>query len=347
MPASLWPCHAETTMVRTRLTLTLVLAILAGCGGSERPPPGPPAAPLHVEASPGDGMVTLRWDPASGADSYVVYWSNASGVSRSNGTPLPSQELILNHEGLENGVTYFYVVTAVNEAGESAESTEVFATPLPSHYPLAVAKQGSGAGTVVSSPAAIDCGDTCSFSVPRDTSITLTASPDATSTFDGWSGDCSGTDPCTVTMDAARSVTATFTRITHGLTVSRTGTGGGAVTSSPAGIDCGATCSTTFDAATVVTLTATPDATSDFTGWSGACAGASATCTVTMDAALSVTATFTRITHALGVSRTAGGTVSSSPSGIDCGSTCSASFDAGTVVTLTASPAAGATFAGW
>lgn len=55
----------------------------------------------------------------------------------------------------------------------------------------------------------------------------------------------------------------------HLLTVSKGGTGGGSVTSAPAGVDCGSTCSTTFDAGTAVTLTATAATGSSFTGWGG------------------------------------------------------------------------------
>ena len=77
------------------------------------------------------------------------------------------------------------------------------------------------------------------------------------------------------------------------LTVNKTGTGSGTVTSNPAGIDCGSTCSADFTPNTVVTLTATPTAGSLFSGWSGACTGSANTCPVTMDAAKNVTATFT------------------------------------------------------
>jgi hypothetical protein len=76
------------------------------------------------------------------------------------------------------------------------------------------------------------------------------------------------------------------------LTVNKTGSGQGTVTSSPSGIDCGPTCSADFTSGAVVTLTPTPATGSTFAGWSGACSG-TGTCTVTMDADKTVTATFT------------------------------------------------------
>jgi hypothetical protein len=275
-------------MRRSRLGAAAWLLLAAACGGSDQ---SPPAAPVGVEAIPGDGMVSLQWEPVPDADGYEVYWSTASGVTRETGTAIHAAGSSAVHDGLENGTTYHYVVTASNRGGESPESAEVSATPLPSHYPLAAAREGTGGGTVASDPAAIDCGDTCSASLPSGTVVTLTATPDATSAFDGWSGDCTGTAGCTVTMTAARAVTATFSRITHLLTVSLDGTGDGAVVSEPAGIDCGATCTADYDAGTVVALAAAPDATSTFAGWSGACTG-TGPCTVTMDGARSVVASF-------------------------------------------------------
>jgi hypothetical protein len=341
------PLHGDT-MGRSRLGAVAgwLLLTAAACGGPES---SPPAAPLGVEATPGDGLVSLHWEPVAGADSYDVYWSTASGVTRATGTAIPATGPSTVHQGLENGTTYHYVVTASNRDGESTESAEVSATPLPSHYPLAAVRAGTGGGTVASDPAAIDCGATCSASVPTGTVVTLTATPDATSTFEGWSGACTGAGTCAVTMDGARTVTATFTRITYALAVERAGTGGGAVASDPAGIDCGATCEAVLDAGTEVTLTATPDPTSTFAGWSGGGCSGDLTCTVTMDGARSVTATFTRITYALAVERdgTGGGTVASDPAGIDCGTSCDAVLEIGTVVTLTATPDPTSTFAGW
>jgi hypothetical protein len=75
---------------------------------------------------------------------------------------------------------------------------------------LTVSKAGTGSGTVTSSPAGIDCGSTCSASFNSGTVVTLTASPTGGSSFGGWSGACTGTGSCQVTMNQAQSVTATF-----------------------------------------------------------------------------------------------------------------------------------------
>src|SRR5205807_3266126 len=97
---------------------------------------------------------------------------------------------------------------------------------------------------------------------------------------------------------------------------------------------------------TMVTLTATPATGSTFTGWSGCDTASGTTCAVTMSAARSVTATFTLQRFTLTVNKTGiiGGTVTSSPPGINCGATCSASYGSGTMVTLTAIPAFGSLF---
>ncbi len=76
---------------------------------------------------------------------------------------------------------------------------------------LSVIKTGTGDGSVSSVPAGIDCGGDCSETYQTNTIVTLTATPDDGSAFDGWSGACSGTGECTVTMSQAKSVTAAFT----------------------------------------------------------------------------------------------------------------------------------------
>jgi len=177
----------------------------------------------------------------------------------------------------------------------------------------------------------------------------LEAVPDAGATFTGWSGACGGTGPCQLTLGSDDSVTAAFSQKSppqgsHRLTVAVNGSG--RVVSTPAGIDCGATCSSQFDAGTSVVLVAIPAAGWRFSGWIGDCAGAGQ-CSVLLGADAAVTASFERIRFSLTMRRTGSGTVRSRPAGIDCGPTCAASLDSGTTVTLTAEPDAGSRFLGW
>ena len=143
----------------------------------------------------------------------------------------------------------------------------------------------NGQGAIQSTPAGIDCGQVCAASFDEGTSVSLTAAPSSGFRFGGWGGACSGPGGCTVTMKAETQVWATFVAIPptqHALTVILTGTGSGTVSSQPKGIDCGGTCSATFDNGTGVTLTPAAAAGSEFGGWGGACTG-TAGCTVTMD----------------------------------------------------------------
>jgi fibronectin type 3 domain-containing protein len=88
-----------------------------------------PGAPTGVTASAGDGQVTISWSAVTGATSYNLYWSTSTGVTKSNGTKIAGVTSPYTHTGRTNGTAYFYVVTAVNAAGESAESAQVSATP--------------------------------------------------------------------------------------------------------------------------------------------------------------------------------------------------------------------------
>jgi hypothetical protein len=126
--------------------------------------------------------------------------------------------------------------------------------------------------------------------------VTLAVTADPGSQFAGWSGACGGKGNCIVTMDAAKSVTATFTLInppsTFTLTVTKSGQGAVVSTTPPSpSINCGGACSADYPSGTLVTLTATPSAGWIFAGWGGACSG-TGQCSVTMDAVKGVTAAF-------------------------------------------------------
>ena len=219
---------------------------------------------------------------------------------------------------------------------------------------LTVSLSGNGAGVVTSNPGGINCGTACSTTATSGTVVSLTATPDSGSDFVGWGGACSGTGVCNLTLTAATNVTANFAARQKPnvlLSLNRSGNGTGIVTSSPSGINCGTVCSANAASGTVVSLTATPDSGSDFVGWGGACSG-TGVCNLTLTAATNVTVNFAaRQTPdvLLSINRSGNGTgiVTSNPSGINCGTVCSATGASGIAVTLTATPDSGSDFVGW
>jgi List-Bact-rpt repeat protein len=165
---------------------------------------------------------------------------------------------------------------------------------------LTVTKAGNGGGTVADSSRAINCGATCSAEFTRTVSdpiVALTATPDANSTFAGWSDGCTGSaNPCMATLDAATSVTAQFSPVQETLTVRFSGLGSqtASIASSPAGISCsGASCTNTapFDIGSKVTLTVTQGA-GAIIAWS-ASGCSDTTCSITMSQATTVNVTTT------------------------------------------------------
>jgi hypothetical protein len=77
---------------------------------------------------------------------------------------------------------------------------------------LTVAKGGTGAGTVTSSPAGISCGTACQHKFQSGTVVTLAEKSASGSRFAGWSGACKGTGPCKTTLNGNSNVGATFTK---------------------------------------------------------------------------------------------------------------------------------------
>ena len=88
-----------------------------------------PSAPAVLTATPGNGQVALSWSASSGATSYNVKRATVSGGPYTT-IASPSSTSYTN-SGLTNGTTYYYVVSAVNSAGESGNSSQVSATPQP------------------------------------------------------------------------------------------------------------------------------------------------------------------------------------------------------------------------
>jgi hypothetical protein len=322
---------------------------------------GTPDAPTSVSAIPGAGQATVSWN-APGFDGGLPITGYevtryVGGVAQGTiGVGVVTGATIV---GLTGGTTYTFRVAARNALGlgpQSAESNPV--TPTVRRYLLAVGHSGGGNGTTKSNIGGIDCGATCSAEFDEGTVVTLTATPAADSVFTGWTGACTGTSTCMVTMDGFRQTDAVFSLTPGGprtLAVTRTGAGTGtiAISSSAGTTECSSSCSRDFPDGTVVTLTATAAAGSTFAGWSGDCFGAGA-CTLTMDRYHYAAAAFALIPgtpKTLTVNRTGsgGGSVVFVYSGgfTDCFSTCTRDFPNGTQVTLAATAAGGSTFTGW
>jgi cellulose 1,4-beta-cellobiosidase len=99
---------------------------------------GVPAAPTGVKATAGDTTATITWNAVSGATSYSVYRGTAPGAERATAWKTGITSPTFTNTGLTDGTAYYYKVTAVNAAGESAKSAEVSVTP----------KSATGTGTV-------------------------------------------------------------------------------------------------------------------------------------------------------------------------------------------------------
>jgi hypothetical protein len=228
---------------------------------------------LQPNSAPGGststGTVTLS---ATGGAVVTLSSSNTAAATVPASVTVLSPSTTATFPVTTKAVTTSTTVTITATLGDNTQTATLTVNPPP-QFILSLSTVGSG--TITASPAPV------SGTYAAGTVVSLTATPASGSQFGGWSGACSGTGACSVTMDAAKSVTATFTLKQYALTVSTAGNGSGTV--SPSG--------GTYNHGTVVALTATPASGSQFGGWSGACSGTGA-CSVTMDAAKSVTATF-------------------------------------------------------
>ncbi len=168
----------------------LMLLLLPACGGTSGggtppPPPSIPATPTGVTATAGNAQVSLSWTASSGATSYHVKRSTTTGGPY---TQVAAPTAISDVDsGLANGTTYFYVVSALNSAGESGNSTEVSGAPvlpIPS-VPTGLTATAGDTQITLSWTASIDA---ASYNVKRSTvsggPFTTVASPTATSDTD-------------------------------------------------------------------------------------------------------------------------------------------------------------------
>lgn len=230
-------------------------------------------------------------------------------------------------------------------------------------------------GTITSFPSGINCTDSCSSSRLNGDQLTLTATPVGDSTFTGWSGGgCSGTGSCSVTISADVTVTASFSaaKIAVAPASESFGTAYAGISTIPRTIT---VTSSGMQGLIIGNLSFSGANVSDFTMPADNCSGHSlapaATCTVqVLFAPLSTGAKTASIlipsndpsapvfsvplngigalpTLTVSKSGVGGGTIASSPAGIDCGSACTATFALNATVELSVIPDLGYIFSGW
>ncbi len=161
-----------------------------------------------------DGATSVVWERRNDGVFYIAQVSTRPAGSGTFGAPVD-----LSAAGQSAGYPQLAVAvdgaaTVVWERDGPIYSRIQESTSGATMYSLTLTRSGAGSGSVSSSPAGIDCGLVCSYPFSLSSSVTLTATPAAGSTFTGWSGSgCSGTSTCTMTMLGARAVDAQFTKL--------------------------------------------------------------------------------------------------------------------------------------
>jgi len=327
-------------------------------------PPAP--RPDAVRVGPGGTATTLfpagtsllANDSDPNGDNLVVTTTPVSGPD--HGSLALQTDGTFSYTHADDGSTADQFVYEVCDDGTPVRcaTTTVFIEIAPET--MLVSVEISGSGSVVSSPAGIDCGTTCAatFFTGTDLPIDLFATPDAGYAFSGWDVDLSSADcldgRLTVAADASCTAVFVVPPPPNGdpidLSVTIAGTGSGTVTSAPEGISCPPDCSETFSFGTRVSLLPEPELDSTFEGFSGDgdCLDGeldgtgSADCTVTFELLPATRWTLTVLFEGDGA-----GDVTSAGGEIGCSDDCSALIGDGETVVLNARPADGSSFAGY
>lgn len=289
LPLNAW-AHVAATSDGTTLRLYVDGALRASAAGLIGPPDG---AELRLGTSGtchqyGQGFGG-RLDEAavharvlSGPEVAAIHAAGRGGACSSDTTP-----------------DAFAFVDQANVApGATVASNPITVSGIDSPAPVSITggEYAVNSGSWATTGGTVDGGDT--VRVRQTASAGWSTTTDATLTIGGVS------DTFSVTTAAGRT-----------LTVATAGGGSGGVTSSPAGIDCGSTCTAVFAHGTEVALTASAGAGSAFVGWEGDCSGSQSPHALTMDAARSCTARFELSTVAIGTRSKAAGTAPFTPGG--------------------------------
>ncbi len=302
--------------------------IMSGCGGSgsvtlptlNMPPKADAGADKTVDVG---SVVTLDGSASSDpdGDTLTYHWEQTYGPTVTLNNP---NSMVATFTAKEEG-TYKFSLT-VNDGNGGSDSATIQITAKTKQYTLKVNTDGHGSVSLDPLGGRYDDG----------TQVKLIATPDRGWQFDHWEGDLSGIDnPTTITMDSDKTVTAVFTEIPptqYTLTVNKKGQGDVAL--DPDG--------KVYDDGTQVTLTAIPADGWEFDHWEGDLSGSDNPTMVTVNSDKIIMAVFKDIQseqHKLTVTVDGQGSVAFDPD--------SGTYDDGTQVTLTATPADGLEFDHW
>ena len=234
-----------------------------------------------------DNQFTIPYDMDGGAPFELI--GTVTGVSSGGNASIVWY-------GLEPETEYEWYVVEHDGTSSNTSLTWSFTTAAsgPACYDLTLSHTGSGTTPVadpIQSPTCISTGK-----YVEGESISLSgAVADNGWTISSWSGTINNSSTLSTNsliMPASNhTASVIYSQDSYTLSVNKSGSGSGTVTSSPSGIDCGSDCSESFLSGTTITLSANPDIGATFVGWSGACSGLES-CQIEMTESLVLIATF-------------------------------------------------------
>ena len=267
---------------------------------------------------------------ATDADNDVLSYS-ASGLPLGSIFSIATRTFTWTPGSAQTGV-YTVSFSVSDGKGGTATATVSITVNPPPDYTLSISSTNGSVTKRVNGVV------TTATSFPHGTVVSLTAAPNTGYTFANWSGSVTSTNnPVSITMDGNKAVTANFTQNTYTLGITATN---GSVTKRVNGV---VTTATSYPHGTVVSLTATANTGYAFANWSGSVTSTNNPVSIMMDGNKTVTANFTQNTYTLGITAT-NGSVTKRVNGVV---TTATSFAHGTVVSLTAAPNTGYSFANW
>jgi List-Bact-rpt repeat protein len=244
-----FPDNANVVVTATPATGSAA-SFSANCVAAN-PQTTPPSCTVPIVAS--DVTVTVTFSPSSGLALTVTEGGTGTGTVTSAPAGISCPSTCTGN--FASGTAVVLTATPTNGstfAGWGAgpcegtgtctvtitQATTVganFTAGTSTNFTLTVTEAGTGSGNVTSAPLGINCPDGCSGSFASGTQVTLTETPSEGSVFAGWSGACSGTETCVVTVTAATAVTATFNSSNSVVTITIPSGGSTTGTTTPGG----------------------------------------------------------------------------------------------------------------